>query len=65
MVLSNIFHKGFKIQKRIDIKTNTSIIYKYNKIVKCIVGDISIDGIENSIEKSKKFIDNLTTNRHN
>ena len=50
-------YKGFEIQKRIDIKTHTCIIYTNGEMVKFIAGNISPDGSENSIEKSKNYID--------
>ena len=50
-------YKGFTIQKRIDVKMNTCIIYKELDIVKCIAGNIYADGTENSIQKAKEYID--------
>lgn len=52
-------HKGFRIEKRNDVKTHTCLVYKGSALVKCIAGDISRDGSENSIEKAIKFIDEL------
>jgi hypothetical protein len=57
MTHSNENYKGFNIQKRTDVKMHTCIIYKGNDIVKCIAGDIFLDGSENSIEKAKNWID--------
>lgn len=52
-------YKGFRIEKRTDVKSHSAIIYKGFKLVKCIAGDIFADGSENSIEKAKKYIDSL------
>lgn len=63
---SNEEYKGFIIQKRIDAKNHCCLIY--TKMVdavnfitpyKCVAGAILSDGSENSIEKAKKFIDNI------
>jgi len=59
MTHSNTYYKGFRIEKRTDVKTHTCIIYKGNDLVKCIVGDVLKDGSENSIDKSKNYIDGL------
>ena len=59
MKCSSINYKGYKIEKRTDIKNHTCIIYKNNDLFKCIAGDILKDGSENSIEKAKKYIDKL------
>jgi len=57
---SNTPYKGYNIQKRIDVKTRTCIIYNNKgEIVKCIAGSIFQDGTENAIEKAKQFIDNI------
>ena len=53
-------YKGYKIEKRTDIKNNSCIIYKGNDLIKCIAGDIFADGTENSIIKSKKYIDSIS-----
>lgn len=49
-------YKGFIIQKRIDIKKNTCIVFKDGVMAKCIAGDIRADGTENSIQKAKDWI---------
>lgn len=59
MTHSNTDYKGFRIEKRTDVKTHICIIYKGNDLVKCIAGDILKDGSENSINKSKNYIDGL------
>jgi hypothetical protein len=51
-------HKGFSIQKTIDVKTHTCLIYKDGSLVKCIAGGIAEDGSEDSIEKAKEWINN-------
>jgi len=56
-----IEHKGYTIQKRIDTKNNTCLIYKNGDLVKCIAGSIFADGTENSIEKAKLHIDTKLT----
>lgn len=53
-------YKGFVIEKRIDVKSHTCIIYKDGNMVKGIAGDIFADGSENSIEKAKSWIDDNT-----
>jgi hypothetical protein len=57
MKLSTENYKGFVIEKRIDVKSHTCIVYKDGDMVKCIVGNIFADGSENSIEKAKSWID--------
>ena len=59
MTHSNTIYKGFRIEKRTDVKTHTCIIYKGNDMVKCIAGNIYAGGSENSIEKAKNYIDTL------
>ena len=60
MTHSFTHYKGYAIQKPFNIKTHCAVIYKCGEIVKCIAGDIFADGSENSIEKSKKFIDSIS-----
>jgi hypothetical protein len=52
-------YRGYTIQQRIDVKMHSAIIYLGEEIVKCIVGDILLDGSENSIEKAKGYIDEM------
>jgi hypothetical protein len=59
MTHSNTNYKGFRIEKRTDVKTHTCLIYKGNNLVKGIAGDIFEDGSENSIEKAKSYINGL------
>lgn len=57
---SNENYKGFTIQKRIDTKNHTCLIYIGESYIKGIAGDIALDGTENSIAKAKMWIDNNT-----
>lgn len=59
---STEIYKGYSIVKRIDIPTHTCIIYLGNDMIKCISGNISTSGSEDSIIKAKKYINNITIN---
>jgi hypothetical protein len=60
----NIRYMGYMIQKRIDVKMNTCLIYVDDILVKCIAGAILEDGSENSIEKAKQWIDENGSKKH-
>lgn len=51
-------YKGYVIQKRIDVPSNSCLIHYSGGLVKCIAGDILRDGSENSLIKAKRWIDN-------
>lgn len=52
-------YEGYQIQKRIDVKSSTCLIYNDGNLIKCIAGDILKDGSENSTQKAKNYIKTL------
>jgi len=55
--MTNTNYNGYLIVTKVD--SHSAIIYKGDKIIKCISGDIFKDGSHNAIDKSKKFIDGI------
>ena len=53
-----IDYRGFELEHRIDVKCNSVIIFFNGQMVKCIAGDIRLDGTHNAIEKAKNWINN-------
>jgi len=56
MTIQSTVYRGYEIQKRTDEKTHTCIIYNNGAVVKCIAGNISATGSENSVSKAQAWI---------